>query len=78
MKEKGCLYYFVVIITFPISIPILTINKLYHDIKIEKNIRKMDNIYKKGYCPFINGTCIYEYCEFWNNQTKHCEIKNTN
>lgn len=77
MKEKGCLFYIVVLISWPISLPILIIKKLINDIKVDQNIKKMDKIYNKRFCPFMNRYCVYTYCEFWNNQTESCEIKNT-
>lgn len=37
--------------------------------------KKMNKLYNKGYCPLIQRSCDYEYCEFWNNNTKNCGLK---
>lgn len=45
-------------------------NKKYYDYK-----KEMNKIYHKSYCPLIKESCNYGYCEFWNDNTKECDLK---
>jgi len=76
---NGCLKYLILVITWPISLPIIVsinvIKTIKNDNKYIKYKKEMNKKYNKGYCPIINNTCSYGYCEFWNEQTKDCDLK---
>lgn len=76
---NSCLMYALIIWTFPISMPILAGVILFRTIKNNKEYDKykkeMYSIYHKGYCPIIQKNCDYGYCEFWNENTKECDLK---